>query len=90
MTTICLIIVSVDILSIKCFGEFGNISMWRIFQPEGIKSLLFPMNPWVELVAEDSSAQTEEERLDRFGLNEHKSFRNEDGSIYCGGRLQGV
>lgn len=46
--------------------------MYRILRPGGSFICSFPMDPKVELLDEDSSVQTEEERIRRFGQNDHK------------------
>ena len=45
--------------------------MYRILRPGGSFICSFPMDPKVELLDEDPSVQTEEERLRRFGQNDH-------------------
>lgn len=46
--------------------------LYRILQPGGMLICSFPMDPKVELLDEDPSVTTEEERLARFGQNDHK------------------
>ena len=46
--------------------------MYRILRPGGCFICSFPMDPKVELLDEDPSVQTEEERVRRFGQNDHK------------------
>lgn len=46
--------------------------MYRILRPGGSFICSFPMDPKVELLDEDPSVQTEEERIRRFGQNDHK------------------
>ena len=45
--------------------------MYRILRPGGSFISSFPMDPNVELLDEDPSVQTEEERVRRFGQNDH-------------------
>lgn len=45
--------------------------MYRILRPGGSFVCSFPMDPTIELLDEDSSVQTEEERVKRFGQNDH-------------------
>jgi len=45
--------------------------MFRILRPGGSFVCSFPMDPNVELLDEDLSVQTEEERIRRFGQNDH-------------------
>ncbi len=46
--------------------------MYRILRPGGTFICSFPMDPEIEFVDEELSVQTEEERLERFGQNDHK------------------
>ena len=46
--------------------------IYRILRTGGSFICSFPMDPKVELLDEDSSVQTEEERLKRYGQNDHK------------------
>ena len=46
--------------------------MYRILRPDGSFICSFPMDPKVELLDEDPSVQTEDERLRRFGQNDHQ------------------
>ena len=45
--------------------------MYRILRPSGSFICSFPMDPNVELLDEDPSVQTEEERVTHFGQNDH-------------------
>ena len=45
--------------------------MYRVLRPSGSFICSFPMDPSVELVDEDPTVKTEEERLRRFGQNDH-------------------
>ena len=46
--------------------------LYRILRNDGLLICSFPMDPNVELLDEDSSIITQEERLKRFGQNDHK------------------
>ena len=46
--------------------------MYRILRPGASFICSFPMDPTIELLDEDSSVQTEEERIRRFGQNDHQ------------------
>ena len=46
--------------------------MYRILRPGGSFICSFPMDPSVELLDDDSSVQTAEERIRRFGQSDHK------------------
>ena len=46
--------------------------MYRILRPGGSFICSFPMDPKIELLDEDPSVQTEEERIRRFGQNDHQ------------------
>ena len=46
--------------------------MYRVLRPGGSFICSFPMDPEVELVDEDASVVSEEERLKRFGQSDHK------------------
>ena len=45
--------------------------MYRVLRPSGSFICSFPMDPSIELVDEDPTVKTEEERLRRFGQNDH-------------------
>lgn len=46
--------------------------MLRVLRPGGSFICSFPMSPDVELLDEDLSVQTDEERIRRFGQNDHR------------------
>ena len=46
--------------------------MYRILRPGGSFICSFPMDPNVELLDEDPSVQTDEERVRRFGQDDHR------------------
>jgi SAM-dependent methyltransferase len=46
--------------------------MYRILRPGGSFICSFPMDPKVELLDEDPAVETEEDRIRRFGQNDHK------------------
>ena len=46
--------------------------MYRILRPGGSFICSFPMDPKIELLDEDPAIQTEEERIRRFGQDDHK------------------
>ena len=46
--------------------------MYRVLRNGGSFICSFPMDPKVELLDEDPSVKTEEERLKRYGQNDHK------------------
>ena len=46
--------------------------MYRVLRPGGTFICSFPMDPKVELLDEDPSVQTDEDRVRRFGQNDHK------------------
>lgn len=46
--------------------------MYRVLRPGGLFICSFPMDPKVELLDEDREVQTDEERVLRFGQNDHK------------------
>ena len=46
--------------------------MYRILVPDGLFICSFPMDPKVELIDEEEKPLSEQERLHRFGQNDHK------------------
>ena len=56
--------------------------MFRILRPEGTFICAFPMDPQLDLVDEDSNVVSEEERLERFGQNDHKRVFGMNADVF--------